>query len=76
MRINAMKAAKVKRLQAAGWKVGNAEDFLETTNVLPPEPSTRRVIAVDREGWYDGYLAVKDFDAWDKQTTTDEEWDW
>ena len=24
-----MKAAKVERLQAAGWKVGNAEDFLQ-----------------------------------------------
>jgi ribosome-binding protein aMBF1 (putative translation factor) len=29
MRINAMKTAKVERLQAAGWKVGNAEDFLQ-----------------------------------------------
>ena len=29
-----MKTAKVKRLQAAGWKVGNAEDFLGSSSLL------------------------------------------
>jgi hypothetical protein len=29
MRINAMKTDKLKRLQAVGWKVGSAEDFLQ-----------------------------------------------
>jgi len=29
MRINAMKTDKLERLQAVGWKVGSAEDFLQ-----------------------------------------------
>ena len=31
-----MKTAKVKRLQAAGWKVGNTEDFLGSSSLLAP----------------------------------------
>lgn len=29
MRMNYVKTAKLEKLQAAGWKVGNAEDFLQ-----------------------------------------------
>jgi ribosome-binding protein aMBF1 (putative translation factor) len=32
MRINAMKTAKLERLQAVGWKVGSAEDFLQLSD--------------------------------------------
>lgn len=32
MKMNAMKTAKLERLQAAGWKVGNAQDFLQLSN--------------------------------------------
>src|ERR1039457_7177570 len=31
-RINAMKTDKLKRLHAEGWKVGNAEDFLQLSD--------------------------------------------
>lgn len=33
----------------------------------------------DREGWYEGYQATKDIDAWGKLATTNadtEEWEW
>jgi len=32
MRVNAMKSDKLARLQAVGWKVGNAEDFLQLSD--------------------------------------------
>lgn len=32
MKINAMKTAKLERLQAAGWKVGSVEDFLQLSD--------------------------------------------
>jgi antitoxin MazE len=36
-------------------------------------------IGPDRDGWYDGYQAAKDVDAWGKLATTDAdsgEWEW
>ena len=73
-----MKTAKVERLQAAGWKVGNAEDFLKSSILIVPALTASGAIA-DRKGWYDGYQVAKNIDAWDKLTTTDaigEEWEW
>ena len=73
-----MKTTKVKRLQAAGWKVGDAEDFLESSSLIVPSLAASGAIA-NRQGWYDDYQAAKDVDAWDKLTTTDaigEEWEW
>jgi ribosome-binding protein aMBF1 (putative translation factor) len=32
MKVNVMNADKMKRLQAAGWKTGNAEDFLQLSD--------------------------------------------
>lgn len=39
-----MKTVKVKRLQAAGWKVGNAEDFLESSSLIVARARSDQVV--------------------------------